>query len=286
MLRPIFAPIVPIALLCGAFSAAAQTPAPPPVAAAASPFTYADVADLATAAPLVVDARIRRATVLPPERAPGIASTVARFYVEADVIALIRGSGPLAARIAWLVDLPRDARGKPVKLNKQRVLIFARPVSTGQVTLIAPDAQLAWDAATETLARRIITEAVKPGAPPAVTGIANGFHQSGTLPGEGESQFFVETASGEPLTLSVLSSPGKPRRWAAAFGEIVDGTAGVPAHDTLGWYRLACGLPRTLAPGTLVGAGPADARAAQADYRFILDQLGECKRTRKALAPR
>jgi hypothetical protein len=281
MPRPIPAALAPILLLCGGFPAASQTPAPPPGAAVASPFTYADVADLATAAPLVVDARIRRATVLPPERAAGIAPTVARFYVEADVIALIRGNGPLAARITWLVDLPRDARGKPVKLNKQRVLIFARPVSTGQVVLVAPDAQLAWDAPTEALARRIITETVKPGAPAAVTGIANGFHQPGTLPGEGESQFFVETASGEPLTLSVVTAPGQPRRWAAAFGEIVDGAAAVPVRGTLGWYRLAYGLPRSLPPGTLAGAGPAEQRAGAADYRFILEQLGECKRTRR-----
>lgn len=257
-----------------------------PVAPATSPFSYADVADLVTAAPLVVDARIRSASPLPPERVPGIAADIARIYVEADVTALIRGTGPLAARIAWLVDLPRDARGRAPKLNKQRVLLFARPVSTGQVALVAPDAQLPWDAATDMLVRRVIGEVVKPGAPGAVTGIANGFHQAGTLPGEGESQFFVETRGGEPLTLSVVSAPGRPRQWAAAFGEIVDGSATVPQRDTLGWYRLACGLPRSLPGGALVGASPAQQTAASADYRFILDQLGECRRTRTPPRPR
>lgn len=258
-----------------------RAPAPvTPVAPAISPFSYADVADLVTAAPLVIDARIRSASPLPPERAPGIAAGVVRIYVEADVTALIRGSGPLAARIAWLVDLPRDARGRVPKLNKQRVLLFARPVSTGQITLVAPDAQLAWDAATDALVRRVIGEVVKPGAPGEVTGIANGFYQAGTLPGEGESQFFVETRGGEPLTLSVIRAPGRPRQWAAAFGEIVDGSAAVPARDTLGWYRLACGLPRALPRGVLVGASPSQQAAATADYRFILDQLGECRRTR------
>jgi hypothetical protein len=283
------AAIMVIAILFGGFPAYSQlrpAVATMPAVPVASPFTYADVADLTAAAPLVVDARIRSTAVLPPERAPGIAATTARIYVEADVTALIRGNSPLAARIAWLVDLPRDARGRPPKLAKQRVLIFARPVSTGQVALIAPDAQLVWDAATDVLVRRVIGELVKPGAPGAVSGIANGFHQPGTLPGEGESQFFIETASGEPLTLSVLNAPGKPRRWAAAFGEIVDGAAVVPARDTLGWYRLACGLPRALPPGTLVGAGPADQAAATADYRFILDQLGECRRTRTPPRPR
>jgi len=270
----------------GCFPASSQVRTPPMVPAVTSPFSYADVADLATIAPLVVDARIRKATVLPPERAPGIAPTMTRFYVEADVIALIRGKAALAARIAWLVDLPRDSRGKPVKLNKQRVLLFARPVSTGQIALVASDAQLAWDAPTEALTRRVITEVIQPGAPGAVTGIANGFHQPGTLPGEGETQFFVETAGAEPLTLSVITAPGKPRRWAAAFGEIVDGAAAVPAPDTLGWYRLACGLPRALPVAKLAGAGQAEQAAAIADYRFILDQLGTCRRTRKGPLPR
>lgn len=255
------------------------------IAPATSPFSYADVADLVTSAPLVIDARVRSASILPPERAPGIAASAARIYVEADVTALIRGAGPLAARIAWLVDLPRDARGRAPKLSKQRVLLFARPVSTGQVTLIAPDAQLAWDAATDALVRRVIGEVVKPGAPGVVAGIANGFHQAGTLPGEGESQFFIETRGGEPLTLSVITAPGRPRQWAAAFGEIVDGSAAVPPRDTLGWYRLACGLPRALPRTALVGASPAQQAAALADYRFILDQLGECRRTRTPPRP-
>src|SRR3546814_3318026 len=95
------------------------------------------------------------------------------------------GSGPLAARISYLVDLPVDAKGKPPKLKKkQPVLLFASPVagssagtnSTGSVRLVAPDAQLPWDPATEAQLRAILTELVKPGAPPAITDVANGFH--------------------------------------------------------------------------------------------------------------
>lgn len=277
-------PVVAVSLMffVGIPAYSQQRPAPPAamVPATASPFSYADVADLATIAPLVVDARVRSASALPPERALGIGPDKVRIYVEADVIALIRGAGPLAARIAWLVDLPRDAKGRPPKLNKQRLLVFARPVSTGQIALVAPDAQLAWDNPTDALVRRVVGEVVKTGAPTKVTGIANAFHQAGTLPGEGETQFFVETASGEPLTLSVISVPGRARQWAAAFGEIVDGNAAVPARDTLGWYRLACELPRALPPGTLVRAGPREQAAAIADYRFVLEQLGECRRNR------
>src|SRR3546814_1706892 len=102
----------------------------PTDAAAPSPVTYAATADLATEAPIVLHARSRDATDLKPERAPGVAAGHVRFYVEADVVSLIRGSGPLAARISYLVDLPVDARGKPPKLKrKQPVLLFASPVA-------------------------------------------------------------------------------------------------------------------------------------------------------------
>lgn len=263
---------------------------PPATAAPASPYSYADIADLASAAPIAIHARISRAVALKPAQAPGVAAGHSRFYVEADVVSLIRGNGPLAARISYLVDLPQDAKGKAPKLKKkQPVLLFARPVagaaagsnSTGSVQLVAPDAQLPWDPATEAQLRAILTEMVKPGAPPAVTGIANGFHVPGTLPGEGETQLFLDTRTGEPVSLTILTAADGSRRWAAAFGEIVDGSAAVPARGTLAWYRLACGLPRTLPLSKLAGTAPEDRRKAASDYAIVLGALGECTRTRK-----
>lgn len=266
---------------------AMQAPAP---AAAASPYSYADIADLASAAPIALHARIYSAAALKPAQAPGVAAGYTRFYIEADVVSLIRGSGPLAARISYLVDLPLDAKGKPPKLKKkQPVLLFARPVAgatagssnTGSVRLVAPDAQLPWDPATEAQLRAVLTELVKPGAPPAITGIANGFHVPGTLPGEGETQLFLNTRTGEPVSLTILTAADGSRRWAAAFGEIVDGSAAVPARGTLAWYRLACGLPRTLPLNKLAGTAPEDRRKAASDYAVVLGALGECTRTRK-----
>ncbi len=262
----------------------------PVSAPAASHYSYADIADLATAAPIALHARIYKAAALKPAQAPGVAAGHARFYVEADVVSLIRGSGPLAARISYLVDLPLDAKGKPAKLKKkQPILLFARPVAgaaagssnTGSVRLIAPDAQLPWDPATEAQLRAILTELVKPGAAPAITGIANGFHVPGTLPGEGETQLFLDTRTGEPVSLTVLTTADGSRRWAAAFGEIVDGSAAVPARNTLAWYRLACGLPRQLPLNKLAGTAPEDRRKAASDYAVIVGALGECTRTRK-----
>ena len=259
-----------------------------PAAAPASPYSYADIADLASAAPMTVHARIHKATSLKAEQAPGLAAGRARLYVEADVISLIRGSGPLAARINYLVDLPLAANGKAPKLKrKQPVLIFARPVagpaagtnSTASVQLVAPDAQLDWDPATEARLRAILTEMVKPGAPPAITGIASGFHVPGTLPGEGETQLFLDTRTGDPVSLTILTAADGSRRWSAAFGEIVDESTDVPARDTLAWYRLACGLPRALPLDRLGGTSPADRQKAATDYRAVLGALGECTRT-------
>src|SRR3546814_6165316 len=86
--------------------------------------------------------------------------------------------------------------------------LFASPVagssagtnSTGSVRLIAPDAQLPWDPATEAQLRAILTELVEPGAPPAITGIANGFHVPGTLPGQGATQLFLNLETGAAVS--------------------------------------------------------------------------------------
>lgn len=256
----------------------------------ASPYTYVDLADLASVAPINIHAAIRSATQIKADRAPGLAAGHARFFVEADIISLIRGVGPMAPRVQYLVDLPLTEAGRPPKLRrKQPVLLFAHPVagtdgrgfSTNNIRLAAPDAQLSWDAATDSMLRSILAELVQPDSPPAITGIANGFHVAGTLPGEGETQLFLDTSTGEPVSLTILTQADGTRRWTAAFGEIVDGNAAVPAHGTLGWYRLACGLPRQLPIGKLAGTAPEDRRKAASDYAQIQRDLGPCNRTRK-----
>ncbi|UUX98317.1 hypothetical protein [Sphingomonas sp. J315] len=241
---------------------------------------YAAVADLIVGAPAIVDARIRSATRIKGPEAANVAAGRMRFYVEADVLALIRADAPMPARVGYVVDVPLDARGRAPKLNKRRVLLFARPVA-GQASMIqltTLDAQRDWSAELDTLIRRIAREVAAPDAPPAVTGLGNAFHVPGSLPGEGETQIFVQTATGAPISLSILRRPGEQKRWAVALGEIVDDAAAAPARDTLLWYRLACGLPRSLPATSLADEDPANVAAAREDYRFVLDQLGPCKR--------
>lgn len=240
---------------------------------------YAEVAGLVLDSPVILDAQVRSAVRIKGEEAANVAPGRTRFYVEADVLALIRAPGAMPTRVGYLVDAPLDARGRAPKLNKRRVLLFARPVSgqTTMVQLTTLDSQRDWSAEFDALVRRVAREVLAPNAPPAVTGLGNAFHVPGTLPGEGETQIFVQTATGDPISLSILRRPGEQRRWAVALGEIVDDAAAAPERDTLLWYRLACGLPRALPPASTANEDPANAALAREDYQFVLEQLGPCR---------
>lgn len=243
------------------------------------PSSYADVADLAVDSNTILDARIRRATPVPAAQAIGIPAHLVRLYVEADVTAVLYGRDPVAQRVGYLVDLVRLPNGRAPRLNRQRVLLFARPVTTAnRVQLINPQAQMPWDAGREATARAIVGELAN-GAPPQVTGVSQAFHVAGTVAGEGETQIFLRTASGEPVSLSILRRPNAQPAWAVAFGEIVDESARVPSRRTLGWYRLACGLPSALPPASIGSLAGDDARIAAQDYAFVLRSLGPCDRT-------
>ncbi|TKD53388.1 hypothetical protein FBR43_02430 [Sphingomonas baiyangensis] len=232
-------------------------------------------------APLVVDATIRSAARIKGAEAGGLAPGYTRFYVEADVLALIRGDTPVPPRVGWLVDAPNDARGRPPRLRRLRVIAFARPVPgrPAQLQLVTPQSQFDWTPQTVERVRQVVRDTLAPGAPPAITGIGNAFHVPGSLPGEGETQIFLLTANNDPVSLSILRRPGEERRWAVALGEIVDDAAGPPQRDTLLWYRLACGLPRDLPATSTANEEPARAAIAREDYRFVLDQLGPCRET-------
>ena len=99
----------------------------PPESASPTP-SYADYADLVVAAPMIVDATVRSELRLKPIDAPGLQPGDARLYIEADVLALIRGPGAMATRIGYTIDVPLNAQGKPPRYRKSRVLLFARGV--------------------------------------------------------------------------------------------------------------------------------------------------------------
>lgn len=245
--------------------------------------TYAGIADLSLAAPVAAHVRIDEAVRLKGKDAAAVPAGKTRFYVEADVLSLIKGARGLPARVSYLVDLPNNAAGKPPKLReKSEHLLLAATVPNrpGELRLIAPDAQLPWSADLGSRVRRILTEAAAADAAPAITGIGRAFHVPGTLPGESETQIFLQAAGGRPVSLTVLRRPGEQPRWAVALSEIVDDAAAPPRPGTLLWYRLACTLPARLPAQSLAEADPEARRAIEADYRLILDRLGPCARGR------
>jgi hypothetical protein len=240
--------------------------------------SYASTAKLVVAAPMIIDARIRSVVKIKGAEAAGLAAGYVRYYVEADVLALIRGAGTVAPRVGYVADVPLGARGREPKLRKQRVLLFARPVPgrTDQLHLTGLDGQQLYSAEYDALVRAIAKDAIAADAPPAITGVGNAFHVPGTLPGEGETQVFLQTAGGAPVSLQVLRRPGEQKRWSVSLGDIVDESAGPPARDTFLWYRLACGLPRDLPAASLEAADPGQATLAREDYAFVINALGPC----------
>ena len=256
----------------------AQTPAVFATAPAAP--TYADLADLADRAPLVARVEIRDAIRLKPEQAPGLRPGTARVLIKAKTRAVLLGE-TIGESASYLADVPLDAKGKLPKLKKTAALIFARvaPARPGELQLVSTAGQVAWSQPVEDRVRAILTELVAPGAPPRVIGVREVSFVPGNLIGEGETQIFLSTEAGDPVSISVVHRPGAQRVWGVAFGEIVDQAARAPLRDTLAWYRLACFLPAGLSSATDISGDGEARRLAAEDYRYVRGQLGACPRT-------
>ncbi len=276
---------VQVALTIGFFGSTAGNTAiysPSPVISAADRWTYADVADLFLATPIVASARITEAIPVPQPGNTVGQRTVIRYYFVADVVALIRGAGGVSPKVSWIADVPLDSRGRPPKLKKLLVILAALPVPgrPAELRLAAPDAMVPWSAALEDRVRTIVASGLAADAAPRITGIASAFHSPGNLPGEGETQIFLTTATAQPVSINVLRRPGQLATWAVSLGEIVDEAARAPEPGTLAWYRLACFLPREFPKSAVTELSEVDATAAREDYGFVMNALGPCKRTR------
>ncbi len=69
-------------------------------------------------------------------------------------------------------------------------------------------------------------------------------------------------------------------QWGVSWSEIVDQSARPPLPETVEWYRLACFLPPQLPRDAFIQDDRAAHARAEADYAFILEQLGGCPRIR------
>jgi hypothetical protein len=272
-----FAPALLLAACATAGEAQPQSAVP-----AAPAATFADVASLVEAASVVAQVVVRDQAVVEPERAPGLAPGHARLYVEGATEAVLAARSGLGEALVFLADVPLRADGKAPRMAKQRLLLFAVPVEgrPGTLQLVSPDAFLVATPETEQLVRSVIAALAVPDAPPPITGIRDVMSVAGNLAGESETQLFLDTVTGSPVSLTVIRRPGMEPQWGVSWSEIVDQAARPPEPGSAAWYRLACFLPAQLPQDAFLQQEQAARAQAQADYRLIVEQLGECRRTR------
>lgn len=240
--------------------------------------SWTDLADLALAAPVVLVGQVSKVDRLPRKETPGLPADEVRALVQADLSAALKSPSVLPRGAAWLWQGPADAKGRPPFGKEAQLIVFARPLSGGArpevqaLQLVSADAQVPWSAQAEADVRAILQAARQPGATGLmVTDVRDAFHSEGDVPGASESQFFLRTEGGRPISLVVRRMPGAQPQVLAAAGDLVDGAAPV-APQTLLWRALACGLPASL-PGALAGQ-----TALAADYALALGSLGPCGR--------
>jgi len=246
--------------------------------------TYADLADLADSARIVLRAQVRKIAPVEPARARGVRQGRTRYYIEARTQALLRGDTPLGQSLRYLVDLPPGPRGKAPALKKKDVFVFATSASgaAGDLQLSAPDAQVAWNPDSEARLRAVLAALIAPGAPGRITGVREAIHVPGNLAGEGETQFFLDTADATAASITVQHRPGGATAWGVSFSEVAAQLGEPPQRDTLAWYRLACFLPNALPRGVNLSESATSRAQAEADYRVVLGELGPCGRSRGA----
>lgn len=244
-----------------------------------TPYSYADIADLAGSATVIAIVRPRSFAKVDPARSEALSGTQ-RYYVDAQVDALIRGDAGMPSRIAFLLDIPADE--KPGRtLKGKRMVVFGRSgARPGEFQLLSNKAILPSTPATDARVHAITTELVAANAPPQIARVVEAFHVEGTVAGESETQIFLTTRNSQPVSLSVVRRPDMEPRFGAALGEIVDEAADLPKRDTLLWYRLACGLPSALPATATAKLDAPGAQAAARDYRSFMERLGTCTRTR------
>lgn len=245
--------------------------------------SYADLVDLADSAELVLRAQVRKLVRLDKAREPDMPPGWGRFYIQAKTSALLTGQAAVGQSLAYLADLPLTAGGKPPALKKAEVILFAHavPGRPGELSLVAADAQLAWNEALEARLRSILTALASPAAPPRITGVREVIYVPGNLAGEGETQIFLNTANDSASSITVRHQPGQPPAWGVSFSELVADVNHPPQPETLEWYRLACALPNVPPHSADISESATGRAQARADYRMVLGELGPCGRTRR-----
>lgn len=242
--------------------------------------TYADLADLALTSSLVAVVVVDDQRRVPAELSPGLPAGMIRLYAEARMTTLLAAPGVVGESLRFVVDQPLDADGDPPNLERRSFLVFGDsvPGRPGELQLVSSQAMLPAGPVLTGRVRSVLREIAAADALPAITGLRDVISVPGNLSGESETQIFVETTSGQPVSLSVIRRPGQSPSWGVSLGEIVDQSARPPAPDSLAWYRFACFLPQRLPDDAFLQTALDDRNRAIADYAFVRQQLGPCTR--------
>lgn len=242
--------------------------------------TYADLVTWALAADTVAVVAVEDQRAYPPERAPGVPANMVRLYVESLVQGLLKAPSGLGQNLVYVVEQPRLANGRAPDLEEQRFLVFGdlSRSQPGTLQLLSSSAMLPFGPRIEARVRQVLTQLAAADVPPAIIGVRDVISVPGNLAGESETQMFVETATGAPVSLSVIRRPGMTPEWGVSLGELVDASARPPAPESIAWYRFACSLPRELPADSFLQRDRASQDRAREDYAFVLRQLGPCER--------
>ena len=99
-----------VSLAQDATPAAAATPAEPTL-------TFADLAGLVEAAPMIAVVAISDQATVEPERSPGLAPGDVRLYLEAQTEALLAGRSAVGQSLTFLADRALLPNGRPPRLR-------------------------------------------------------------------------------------------------------------------------------------------------------------------------
>ncbi len=265
-------------LLCSAPSVA--QPQDSAVAAPVIAPSYVDLVELVQASQIVARITIDEQITVPPERAPGVNPGQVRLYIESLTLALLGGNGPVGESLVFLVDVPADERGRAPDIEEMNYLVFANRVAgrPGEIVLVTPEAMRPYTPELEARVRGVLTQVARGEPRPRITGIGEVISVPGNLAGESETQIFLATEDGAPVSLTVIRRPGMAPNWGVSWTEIVDQAARPPEPETLEWYALACSLPPQLPQRSFLQRDRESRQRAEADYQLVLDQLGDCRR--------
>ena len=242
--------------------------------------TYVDLVTWGMEADTVAVVAVEDQIAFPAERAPDVPPGEVRLYVESLLQSLLAAPRGVGEQLNFVVDRPRDVDGDAPELEDRLFVVFGDLAQDqpGALQLLSSDSMVPAGPQIEARVRRVLTQLAAADIPPTITGVRDVISVPGNLAGESETQMFVETATGEPVSLTVLRRPGMKPEWGVSLGELVDSSATPPEPETIAWYRFACFLPRELPASSFLQSDRASQDQAREDYAFVLSELGPCER--------